>query len=65
MDVFGFSLPLWAVFIGGIIIVVIAWKLIKFALKVLLVLIVFFAILVGLDVLGIFNFIQGLLFNIP
>jgi hypothetical protein len=37
MDVFGFTLPLWAVFLGGIIIVVVAWKLIKFALKVLLV----------------------------
>jgi len=57
-------LPLWAVFLGGIIIVVVAWKLIKFALKVLLVLVVFFGILIGLDVLGVFNFIQGLLSNI-
>ena len=64
MDVFGFTLPLWAVFLGGIIIVVVAWKLIKFALKVLLVLVVFFAILIGLDVLGVFNFIQDLLSNI-
>lgn len=64
MDVFGFTLPLWAVFLGGIIIVVVAWKLIKFALKVLLVIIVFFGILIGLDVLGVFNFIQGLLSNI-
>ena len=64
MDVFGFTLPLWAVFLGGIIIVVVAWKLIKFALKVLLVIVVFFAILIGLDFLGIFNFIQGLLSNI-
>jgi len=64
MDVFGFTLPLWAVFLGGIIIVVVIWKLIKFALKVLLVLVVFFGILIGLDVLGVFNFIQGLLSNI-
>ena len=64
MDVFGFTLPLWAVFLGGIIIVVVAWKLIKFALKVLLVLVVFFGILIGLDFLGVFNFIQGLLSNI-
>ncbi len=64
MDVFGFTLPLWAVFLGGIIIVVVAWKLVKFALKVLLVLVVFFGILIGLDVLGVFNFIQGLLSNI-
>ena len=64
MDVFGFTLPLWAVFLGGIIFVFVAWKLIKFALKVLLVLVVFFGILIGLDVLGVFNFIQGLLSNI-
>ena len=64
MDVFGFTLPLWAVFLGGIIIVVVAWKLIKFALKVLLVLVVFFAILIGLDVLNVFNIIQDLLSNI-
>ena len=64
MDVFGFTLPLWAVFLGGIIIVVVAWKLIKFALKVLLVIVVFFAILIGLDVLNVFNIIQNLLSNI-
>jgi len=64
MDIFGFALPLWAVFLGGIIIVVVAWKLIKFALKVLLVLVVFFAILIGLDVLNVFNIIQDLLSNI-
>jgi len=64
MDVFGFTLPLGAVFLGGISLVFVAWKLIKFALKVLLVLVVFCGILIGLDVLGVFNFIQGLLSNI-
>jgi len=64
MDVFGFTLPLWTVFLGGIIIVVVAWKLIKFALKALLVIVVFFAILIGLDVLNVFNIIQELLSNI-
>ena len=64
MDVFGFTLPLWTVFLGGIIIVVVAWKLIKFALKVLLVIVVFFAILIGLDVLNVFNIIQDILSNI-
>jgi len=64
MDVFGFTLPLWAVFLGGIILVVVAWKLIKFALKVLLVIVVFFAILIGLDVLNVFNIIQDILSNI-
>jgi len=61
MEAFGFNLPLWAVFLGGIVIVFVAWKLIKFALKILLVLVVFFAILVVLDVLEVFNIIQNLL----
>ena len=58
MELLGFTIPLWALFIGIIIIVVIAWKLIKFAIKVLLVLVVFFVILMGLDFLGVFAWIQ-------
>jgi len=60
LEIFG-SFPLWAVILIGIIIVVIAWKIIKFALKILLVLIVSFAILLGLDIIGVFDFIQNLL----
>jgi len=63
MMVFGFDLPLWAVFAGGIVVVYIAWKIIKFAVKILLILIVFLGILFGLDVIGFFNWIQGLLSN--
>lgn len=62
MDILGFTLPLWAVFIGGIVLVIVAWKLIKFTIKVLLILVVFFGILIGLDFLNVFNWIQGLLF---
>jgi len=62
MDILGFTLPLWAVFIGGIVLVIVAWKLIKFTIKVLLILVVFFVILIGLDFLNVFNWIQGLLF---
>ena len=58
MELLGFTIPLWALFIGIIIIVVIAWKLIKFAIKVFLVLVVFFVILMGLDFLGVFTWIQ-------
>lgn len=63
MDIFGFIIPLWAVFLGGIIIVVIAWKLIKFALKALLILVVFFVILIGLDFFNVFGWIQSVLSN--
>ena len=60
MDVFGVSVPLWAVFIGLLLVVFVVWKLIKFAIKVLIVLVVFFIILIGLDVVGVFDWIQSL-----
>ena len=61
MNVFGVALPLWAVFLIGIILVVVAWKLIKFALIVLVVLIVFFVIMMGLDYFQVFDMIQSFL----
>jgi len=54
------GIPLWALFIGLILVVVVVWKLIKFALKILIVVVVFFAILIGLDVIGVFDQISGL-----
>jgi len=62
MDIFGIAIPLWAIFLGVLLIVVIVWKMIKFALKVLLILVVFFVILVGLDFFNVFNWIQSVLF---
>jgi hypothetical protein len=63
IEIFG-SIPLWAVILVGIIVVIIAWKIIKFALKILLILIVTFAILMGLDIIGVFDFIQNLISGI-
>jgi hypothetical protein len=60
IELFGFSLPLWAFFLIGIIAIIVIWKLIKFAIKILLIVIVFFAILIGLDFLNVFDFIQNL-----
>ncbi len=61
MELFGIVIPLWAVFIGIILIAVVAWKLIKFAIKILIVVVVFFAILIGLDVIGVFDGINSFL----
>jgi len=58
---FGTEIPLWALFLILIIAVLIVWKLIKFAIKILLVVIVFFVILFGLDLLGVFEYIQNLI----
>ena len=54
-------IPLWAIGIGLILVAVVVWKLIKFALKILIAVVVFFALLVGLDVLGVFDMLTGLL----
>ncbi len=60
LEIFGYTLPLWAFFLIGIIGLIIVWKLIKFAIKILLVIIVFFIILIGLDYFDIFGWIQNL-----
>ena len=57
--IFGFDLPLWAIFLIGIIGLIVAWKLVKFAIKVLLIAVVIFLILMGLDVLNVFIWIQN------
>ena len=64
MDVFGFSIPLWLVFSVGIIIILVAWKFIKFAIKILLILMIFFAILIALDFFNVFGLFQDLLSKI-
>ena len=58
---FGVEIPLWALFLIGIVVVIIAWKLIKFAIAILLILLVFFLILFGLDFFGVFDKIQEVL----
>ena len=63
ITIFGFILPLWLVFLLLIIGVIIAWKLIKFTIKILLVIIVFFLILIGLDFIGVFDFIQKIILS--
>ena len=60
IDVFGFDLPLWAIFLIGIIVVVIVWKLAKFAIKILLILLFFLIILMLLDSMGAFEGIKNL-----
>lgn len=60
MELFGIVIPLWAIFLIGIIAVVVIWKLMKFAIKIALIIIVFFLILIGLDYFNVFDTIQNL-----
>lgn len=61
MEILGFTLPLWALFLIGIVGVVIVWKLIKFAIKIVLVLIVFFGSLFLIDFFDVIGIIQQFL----
>ncbi len=61
MMISGIEIPLWIFFIVGIVGILIIWKFIKFAIKILLVVIAFFLILFGLDFFNVFDQIQALL----
>jgi len=61
MEIYGVIIPLWAVFLCFILFIIVAWKLIKFALKFLLIAIIVFIILIGLDVLGVFSSLQNII----
>ena len=65
MLIFGIDVPLWAVFIGGILLVLLAWKLIKFTIKIVFIVVAFLIILIGLDFAGVFDWIQNLLTYVP
>ncbi len=64
ITLFGFEFPLWLIFLLLIIGVILVWKLIKFTVKFLLIIIVFFLILFGLDFFGVFEFLQNLLIGL-
>jgi len=46
-----FHMPLWLIFLIAIIVVLIGWKIIKFALKILIALILIFALFMAADII--------------
>jgi hypothetical protein len=58
MELFSYDIPLWALIIGVILLAVVAWKLIKFAIKVLITVVILLALMIGLDIIGVFSWIQ-------
>jgi len=56
MDVFGYTIPFWAVLVGILVIVLLLWGVIKFAIWVLIIIAIAIIALIGLDfLLGIFH----------
>ncbi|KYK23867.1 hypothetical protein AYK24_06935 [Thermoplasmatales archaeon SG8-52-4] len=60
MILFGLDVPIWLIFLIGILVLIVAWKIIKFAIKVLLIAVVIFIIIMGLDFINFFSWIQNI-----
>ncbi len=61
MNIFGINIPFWISIVALIIGVVIVWKIIKFAIKILLVIIAILLGLYFLYIVGFFSIIRSLL----
>ncbi|MBN1280161.1 MAG: hypothetical protein JXA00_00775 [Candidatus Thermoplasmatota archaeon] len=56
MELFGFYVPFWVVLVGILGLVILLWGVIKFAVKLLVVIALIFLVIIGLDVLvGLFS----------
>jgi hypothetical protein len=56
MDIFGYTIPFWAVLLGILVIALLLWGVIKFAIWVLIFIAIIIIALIGLDFLvGIFH----------
>jgi hypothetical protein len=56
MELFGFVIPFWAILLVIIVIVFLLWGVIKFAVKILIIIAIVLFALIGLDViLGLFT----------
>jgi hypothetical protein len=56
MNVFGYTIPFWAVLLGILVIAFVLWGVIKFAIRVLIFIAIVIIALIGLDFfLGIFH----------
>lgn len=51
IHVMGVQIPLWLLFLIVILVLFIGWKLVKFAVKLLIILVLIFAILVAADLI--------------
>ena len=56
MDIFGYIIPFWAVLLGILVIALVLWKVLKFAIWVIIIIAIVIIALIGIDfLLGIFH----------
>ncbi|MBN1280085.1 MAG: hypothetical protein JXA00_00380 [Candidatus Thermoplasmatota archaeon] len=58
MEFLSMSIPLWAVFLILLVALLLIWRLIRFTMRIMLFFLLFFVLLIGLDFLGVFSWIQ-------
>jgi hypothetical protein len=58
---YGYDIPLWLIFLVGVISLFVFWKLFKFAVKILLILAVIFILMMFLDYFNVFDWLQDML----
>ena len=61
IPILGYEIPIWALLLIGILGVLVLWKFIKFALKIALVVVVFFIILMAIDYFNVISWFQNLI----
>jgi hypothetical protein len=63
MEFFSISIPLWAILLCVLIVVLLVWQFIRFTLRLLLFVGLFFLLLIVLDFFGVFNWVQQYFFS--
>lgn len=58
MEIFSLSIPLWAIFLVVLIVLLLVWQFMHFTVRILLFFFLFFALLIILDFIGVFSWIQ-------
>jgi hypothetical protein len=58
LEIFSLAIPLWAIILCLLIVVVLIWQFFRFTIKLLLFFILFFVLLIGLDLLGVFAWVK-------
>jgi hypothetical protein len=58
MEFLSLSIPLWVIFLAVIIVLLLVWQFLRFTLRIFVFFFLFFALLMILDFIGVFSWIQ-------
>lgn len=58
MEFLSMSIPLWAIFLILVIVILLVWQFIRFTIRLLLFVLLFFIFVIVLDFFGVFSWVQ-------